>query len=148
MSNIKSLIRKLYSIPVNTPILRPVYKEMLESYNGDYSLIINDKIKIDKKSNGTIIREPIYSSQHNNNNLDWTLSINIIPPNNEINCLSPEHIKLLSGKLFCKSDLYLFSLKKGTITIDNKHDFYNNNNEEVVFLSFHKKNIYDTIPLL
>jgi hypothetical protein len=146
MSNIKSLIRKLHSVPINTPILKPVYKEMLDSYCGDFSLIINDKINIDKKSNGIIIREPIYSSQYNNSN--WTLSINIIPPNNEINNLSPEHIKLLSGKLYCKSDLESFNLKKGTITINKKHDFYNKNNEDVIFLSFHEKNIYSDIPLL
>ena len=30
--------------------------------------------------------------------------------NNEINCLSPEHVKLLSGNLYCKSDFESFNL--------------------------------------
>ena len=71
------------------------------------------------------------------NNLNWSLYISIVKPNNKIYPLDNSHIKLLNGKLTCESESLKLKLIKGSITIPKIHIIENKYNEDLIYLSLH-----------
>ena len=147
MSTINSLIRKLSLLPNNLLITNTLYREILDCYHGyDYiklcQKIENENIERDKNINRYILYDNSVT-----NNLNWSLSISIIKPNNKIYPLDHSHIKLLKGKLNCESKSLKFKLNKGSITIPKTHSIENKGNEDLIYLSLHNCYKFNT-PLL
>ena len=148
MTTIFSLIRKLQSIPSNTPVIKSIYREMLRSYSGmDYIENVNYEY-IFKSKNDIVNRHELFSSNYNNNNLNWCLSLSVLPENSEIKELTPGHLKLLSGNLSLDSSCLSLELKGGTITIPSIHNIKNESKKDAIFLTIHSKSGWENIPLL
>ena len=148
MTTIFSLIRKLQSIPSNTPVTKSIYREMLRSYSGvDYIKNVNHEY-IFKNKNDIVNRHRLFSSNFYDNNLNWCLSMSVLPENSEIKELTPGHLKLLSGNLSLDSSCFSLELKEGTISIPSIHNIKNKSKKNAIFLTVHSKTGWENIPLL
>lgn len=147
MSSINSLIRKIKLLPNKLLITNPLYRELLDCYHGSDYIKLCQKIEKENIERDTNINRYILCDNSSINNLNWSMSISIVKPNNKIYPLDHSHIKLLNGKLTCESESLKFKLIKGSITIPKTHIIENKYNEDLIYLSLHNCYKFNT-PLL
>jgi hypothetical protein len=147
MSSIKSLIRKLKLLPNNLNTTNPLFIEFLDCYHGKDYLKLCNKIEKENIEQGGNIDRYLLCDNSEIYNINWSLSISIIKPNNKIHSLDPSHLKLLEGNINCDSDSLKFKLIKGSISIPKIHNIENKTDKDAIFLSIHN-NILFNIPLL
>ena len=136
MSSLKTLIRKMNSIPIKTPITNSIYREILEIYQGnDY------KNEIDKMiPNNSDIR----IIEDNN----YILSINLLKKNNKIKIYNYSHINLICGNICCSNNNHNFVLKNGTISLPNNYTLIGKDDKDSVFISIYSKSKWENMHLL
>ncbi len=137
MSSLQSLIRKLESIPKSIPFTKSIYREILDTYQG------NDYKKYDTTFDNYI---NIWTT--NNNTSGWKLSLNLIPHKTEKNIYSHSHLKILYGNILCSNSEIEYTLKKGTISIPNNNKLFNKKEKDTLILLLEpNNNSYDTFLL-
>lgn len=130
--SLKTLVRKINSIPKNIPINHKIYLEILDTYK-----INEDEIN--------------FNNIYNNISLDndnILLHINKLYIDEKIDYSSVTHIKLLQGniKYYDKKNNSM-NLKSGSFTINNC-TLSNNNSNELIYMSLFSKKSYSDIFLL
>ena len=130
--SLKTLVRKINSIPKNIPINHKIYLEILDTYKLNEDEInfnnIYDNISLD------------------NDNI--LLHINKLYINEKIDYSSVTHVKLLQGNMkYSDTKNNNFNLKSGSFTI-NKCTLSNNNSNELIYMSLFSKNSFSDIFLL
>ena len=130
--SLKTLVRKINSIPKNIPINHKIYLEILDTYK------INEE-------------EINFKNIYNNISLDndnILLHINKLNSNEKIDYSSVTHVKLLQGSMkYSDTKNNNFNLKSGTFTINNC-TLSNNNSNELIYMSLFSKKLYSDIFLL